>query len=374
MQENRIGQPLRLLDLDKYFGSIRAADKVNLDVGPGEFITLLGPSGSGKTTVLLSIAGFLEPTNGDILLGGRSIVDLPAYKRNIGMVFQRYALFPHMTVEQNVAFPLRMRGWTTEQKREAVNETLQKVQLEHLSSRMPGQLSGGQQQRVALARAIVFSPPLLLMDEPLGALDKKLRETLQFEIKALQKNLGITVLFVTHDQGEALAMSDRIAVMNGGRIEQIGTPEDLYSYPRTQFVADFIGDSNFLKGVVESVEEGTSYACVNIEGSPIRARVDHSQIKNLRVGDTAKLMIRPENIQVDEPTGPKAIVRGSISAASFAGSHKNAIVSCAGDNILLRLSLLSNAIAQSVEVGDQIGLYWEPEHAAIFPMERGDQQ
>jgi len=231
-----------------YDGGVRAVDAVAMDIRQGEFFSLLGPSGCGKTTTLRMIAGFEIPSAGAIRVDGADITHVPAHKRDMGMVFQNYALFPHRTVAENVAFGLRMRGLDKASIATKVKAALAMVELSGLEDRRPAQLSGGQQQRVALARAIVIAPRVLLCDEPLGALDKKLRQQMQFELKQLQKKLGLTLVFVTHDQEEALAMSDRIAVMNGGRVEQVGTPAEIYNQPTTRFVADFIGDTNIFRG------------------------------------------------------------------------------------------------------------------------------
>src|SRR6266567_8624280 len=239
-------------DLSKSYGPATAVSGVSINVRAGEFLSLLGPSGSGKTTLLMMIAGFEAPTAGAIHIDDRDITELAPNKRNIGMVFQRYALFPHMSVADNIAFPLRMRRTPKAEIRRRVEAALALVQLEEYGGRLPSQLSGGQQQRIAVARALVFEPPVLLMDEPLGALDKNLREQMQIEIKRIQQSLGVTVIYVTHDQEEALTMSDRIAVMRNGCLEQIGSPTELYDNPATSFVADFVGKTNFLEGVCHS--------------------------------------------------------------------------------------------------------------------------
>lgn len=244
--ENSSQYTVVLKDLSKKFDDVVAVDSVSLKVKRGEFITLLGPSGSGKTTILMMIAGFHTPTSGKVLIEGEMSVFKPAYKRNIGMAFQNYALFPHMTVSDNIAFPLQRRKMKKKEVSRNVKKMLDLVELSGLGNRYPKQLSGGQQQRVALARALVYNPPVLLLDEPLGALDKKLRENMQLEIKHLHESLGITMIYVTHDQAEALTMSDRIAVLNLGRIEQLGSPTDLYERPKNKFVADFIGETNLI--------------------------------------------------------------------------------------------------------------------------------
>ena len=245
------GPALVLRNLRKLFGSVVATDDVDLEVPHGEFLTLLGPSGSGKTTTLRMIAGFTAPSGGTIEIDGSDMTRVPAHRRNVGMVFQNYALFPHMTASQNIAFPLQMRGVSRETTRRRINEALRLIKLEDFGSRYPRELSGGQQQRIALARAVVFRPCLLLMDEPLGALDRKLREALQLEIMRVGRELRASILYVTHDQEEALLMSDRIAIFNKGRIEQIGSGEDLYDQPATLFVAEFIGESNIIRGRFE---------------------------------------------------------------------------------------------------------------------------
>jgi putative spermidine/putrescine transport system ATP-binding protein len=284
------GAAVILDHLDKRFGSIVAVNDVCLTIEAGEFITLLGPSGSGKTTTLMMIAGFGYPTDGEIYIDSQPIVRTPPHRRNIGMVFQNYALFPHMTVAENVGFPLRQRGVGRDIIERRIVEVLEVVQLSGYQGRYPRQLSGGQQQRVALARAIIFNPRVLLMDEPLSALDKQLREGLQLEIKRLHQQLGITFIYVTHDQREALVMSDRIAVMNRGRIEQVGSPADLYDRPANRFVASFVGESNFLQGKVIGIEG--DIAVVDLGGTTVRA-VGNGRAK---VGNSVELTVRPEKL------------------------------------------------------------------------------
>ena len=260
-QVRNIEPLVKFIGVEKsYDGRTLAVRDLTLDVAQGEFLTLLGPSGSGKTTTLNMLAGFERPTRGEILLGGKPVDRLPPYERNIGMVFQNYALFPHMTVGENVAFPLSVRRMRRAEIAERVRRALAMVRLEAFADRRPAQLSGGQQQRVALARALVFEPSLVLMDEPLGALDKKLREQMQIEIKLLHERLGLTVVYVTHDQSEALTMSDRIAVFHDGRVVQLGTPDLLYSEPSDAFVAGFIGENNMLAGTVDAIANG----CVRV--------------------------------------------------------------------------------------------------------------
>src|SRR5271157_4624965 len=282
------GASVVLSGIEKRFDNVGAVRGVSLDIRSGEFLTLLGPSGSGKTTTLMLIAGFETPTTGDIAIDGRSVVALPPHKRNIGMVFQNYALFPHLTVAENIGFPLKQRGIDRATRARLVAESLELVRLSGYQARTPRQLSGGQQQRVALARAIVFRPRLLLMDEPLGALDKQLREGLQLEMRRLHAGLGITFIYVTHDQEEALTMSDRIAVMNEGRIAQIGTPEDLYDRPSSRFVASFLGESNFLPGIVHGFQDD-EIVVASCGGTLVRA------IATARptAGDAVTLTMRP---------------------------------------------------------------------------------
>ncbi len=282
----------------KSFGPVTAVDDVSFTIEPGEFITLLGPSGSGKTTTLMMIAGFDHPTAGEIYIDGAPLVGVPPYRRGIGMVFQSYALFPHMTVAENVGFALKQRGTGKSEIANRVAETLEIVRLSGYEGRYPGQLSGGQQQRVALARAIIFHPRVLLMDEPLSALDKQLREELQLEMKRLHHQLGITFIYVTHDQREALIMSDRVAVMNHGRIEQLGSPSDLYDRPANRFVAGFIGESNFLEGEVAGVE-GRETA-VRITSMRLIATAN----RPAQIGAPVTIAVRPEKIGFRDPRAP----------------------------------------------------------------------
>ncbi len=278
-----------------YDGKVAVVADLNLDIFKGEFLTLLGPSGSGKTTTLMMLAGFEQPSGGEIELDGASLVGVPAYKRNIGMVFQNYALFPHMTVGQNLAFPLTMRGVGKAEREDRVKAILEVVRLNETVDRRPGQLSGGQQQRIALARALIFNPRLVLMDEPLGALDRQLREHMQLEIKHLHERLGITVVYVTHDQSEALTMSDRVAVFAHGRIQQIASPVDIYDRPANAFVADFIGDNNKLRGIVRA--QNGRVCEVDCDGVIMQAMSD----SQLRPGDDVFVVFRPENVAQDHP-------------------------------------------------------------------------
>jgi len=285
-----IGASVRLNHVDKSFGATRAIDDLSLAIKPSEFMTLLGPSGSGETTTLMMIAGFEIPTGGEIYIDSRPILGVPPHRRNIGMVFQNYALFPHMTVAENIGFPLKQRGVDKPAIAAGIKAVLDTVQLSGHEARYPRQLSGGQQQRVALARAIVFQPRVLLMDEPLSALDKQLREELQHEVKRLHKQLGITFIYVTHDQREALVMSDRIAVVNHGRLEQVGGPAELYDRPANRFVASFVGESNFLDATAVGIEADKVVA--NLGSRRVRA-VGNGPVA---VGAPLVLAVRPEKL------------------------------------------------------------------------------
>ncbi|WP_411037699.1 ABC transporter ATP-binding protein, partial [Shinella sp. BYT-45] len=281
---------LSIRGIRKSYGAVTAVKTVSMDIAEGEFMTFLGPSGSGKSTTLYILAGFQDPSGGDILLNGRSLLSTPSHKRNIGMVFQRYTLFPHLSVGENVAFPLRIRRRPKAEIAERVKAALKLVRLEGFEDRMPANMSGGQQQRVALARALVYNPPVLLMDEPLSALDKKLREEIQFEIRRIHQETGVTILYVTHDQEEALRLSDRIAVFSQGEIDQIGTGPELYSNPATRFVAGFIGDSNFLDATVVASAAGKARLSLAdgaiVDGVPLHGAPGD--------GAKASLMLRPE--------------------------------------------------------------------------------
>jgi len=287
---------LRVRGLRKAYGSVLALGGVDLEMKEGEFVTLLGSSGSGKSTILLIIAGLIQPDAGEVWIDGKLSTYVPPHMRDIGVVFQNYALFPHMTVYDNIAFPLRMRRQPETQIRDEVGRVLSIVQLAGLGHRLPSQLSGGQQQRIALARCMVYQPPIILMDEPLGALDKKLRQQLQLEIRRLHQSLGITVLYVTHDQEEALAMSDRICLMNSGGIEQIGTPTELYFRPRTVFAADFLGESNLLDAVLLGRSDGRA-ELQGTTGAKIRATLD----QEIAPGQKVKFLVRPENLRILQP-------------------------------------------------------------------------
>ncbi len=312
--------------VSKYFGLTGALDNLHLAIRPGEFLTLLGPSGCGKTTTLRLLAGFEEPTTGEIILAGESVQNLPAYRRPVNTVFQHYALFPHMTVYENVAFGLRMQKVSKKQVAERVDRALAQVRLGNLGNRHPRELSGGQQQRVALARALVMEPKVLLLDEPLGALDLQLRRAMQVELKQLQREIGATFLYVTHDQEEALAMSDRIAVMRDGKIEQLGTPEEVYLRPATRFVAQFLGEANLLEGMAEPTG---------------RLRwADHLlAVDRPLPGGTATVALRPERVRVvwrggtDISRPGENRLKGHVLERLFVGTGTRLVVEVAGQKV-----------------------------------------
>lgn len=365
---------VELLDVVKRFptpegGVVSAVDHVSMQIADGEFFSLLGPSGCGKTTTLRMIAGFEMPTSGEILIDGEYQGYLPANQRPVNTVFQQYALFPHMTIEENVAFGLEMRGVPRMERQKMVEEALHMVRLLGTERRKPNQLSGGQQQRVALARALINKPKVLLLDEPLGALDLKLRKEMQMELKTLQREVGITFIYVTHDQEEALTMSDRIAVMRQGKVLQIGVPEDIYEHPTSRFVADFIGETNFIEGNVEA------------HGSPLRFRIAPGVIvpatwasdATVPVGSRAVLSIRPEKIDVTrtetESTGNgrhDAHAPGKIVDLVYLGTDLLYIVRVAGEtNIVVRMQNIFSS-EHYFRPGDAVFLHWNHVHGRVM--------
>jgi len=345
---------VRFIEVQKsYDGETLVVKNLNLDVARGEFLTLLGPSGSGKTTCLLMLAGFEPATHGEITLDGRAINNMPPHKREIGMVFQNYALFPHMTVEENLAFPLQVRRIPKPQIRDKIRSALGMVRLEGFEHRRPGQLSGGQQQRVAVARALVFDPKLVLMDEPLGALDKQLREQMQYEIKHIHEDLGVTVVYVTHDQAEALTMSNRIAVLNDGLIQQLDTPDNLYENPENTFVAQFVGENNRLLGRVTSVNgAGCS---VEVDGG---GKVEALAVKIEGVGGRTLLSLRPERVQINPTEGQVPnIFDGRVEELIYLGDHIRARVNvCGHDDFIVKVPNTSGHSA--LRKSDQVTVGW----------------
>ena len=323
-----------------YDGETLVVRDLDLDIRRGEFLTMLGPSGSGKTTSLMMLAGFESPTEGQILVDGRELGSTPPHKRNIGMVFQDYALFPHMTVMENVAFPLSVRGLGKAEQGERALKALSMVKLEGLGGRKPAQLSGGQQQRVALARALVFAPKIVLMDEPLGALDKQLREHMQLEIKHIHQRLGVTVVYVTHDQSEALTMSDRIAVFNDGVVQQLDTPAELYDCPKNSFVAGFIGENNKLHGIVETLD-GAGLCRVKLgSGEVMLARA----LNVAGVGARTTVSFRPERIRIEAPDENRVNrLHGRVLETIYHGDHVRLRVAVAGNEDFMVKAPVSGA-------------------------------
>jgi len=350
------GGNLTIAGLTKRYPNHVAVLPLDLDVRAGEFLTLLGPSGSGKTTTLMMVAGFTAPSAGDISLNGRSIAGLAPERRNIGVVFQNYALFPHMSVADNVGFPLKMRGQPRAAIEEKVRAALRLVRLDGLEARMPRQLSGGQQQRVAFARALVFDPDLLLMDEPLGALDKKLREQMQFELKRLHSELGVTVLYVTHDQEEALTMSDRVALMNGGIIEQLGPARELYEQPNNRFVAEFIGESNLIDGKLAA--EGWFVAD---KGALFPVASDAS----VPTGTTGALLVRPEKFSLAPHSSSDRGVSGRVREHVYVGDFVRCRIEVEG-GLVLTVKVQNNRGAVTPREGEQVELYVGPGDARIL--------
>jgi spermidine/putrescine ABC transporter ATP-binding subunit len=359
------GAQVRLRNLGKAYGTVMALEDMSLDIPGGAFVSLLGPSGSGKTTTLNLIAGFLTPDRGDIFIDERSVAEVPPHKRNIGMVFQSYSLFPHMTVAENVGFPLRMRSkLTRDEARKRIAEMLALVQLSHLQARYPRQLSGGQQQRVAMARALVSRPRLLLMDEPLGALDKKLREQMQAEIRRIHRSVGTTVVYVTHDQSEALTMSDLVVVMHRARIAQVGSPHELYEAPTSAFVADFIGDSNLIP--VTIVETGGETWTVKAGNSAIIDAAPGNFAA--AAGDRAFLLVRPEDLTLwaasGRDAGPGGQLVGTLKERSFYGDIFRLGIAVGADTLKAKVPRDQGG---SFEVGGQVVLSWKNGAAKLLP-------
>jgi spermidine/putrescine transport system ATP-binding protein len=363
----QLGRPsIELRDVVKTFGDVRAVDGISLDVRQGEFLTLLGPSGCGKTTTLRMIGGFELPSSGEIFIAGEAMGDRPPYRRPVNTVFQNYALFPHMTVAQNVSYGLEMAGVAKTERQKRVHDALAMVRLPHVEGRKPSELSGGQQQRVALARALVNRPAVLLLDEPLGALDLKLRKAMQLELKQLNREVGVTFIYVTHDQEEALTMSDRIAVMNEGRILQLGIPGEIYERPRTRFVADFIGQTNFLEVDVTGWD-GTAVE-VELPGSgPLRARMP----EGIQPQDRMTLAVRPEKISLlgdlpgGEVPGSNALT-GRLDEVVYVGTHTHYLVRLPGGQ-MVTVHRQNRAVGENEHtIGEALSVVFEPQATALL--------
>jgi spermidine/putrescine transport system ATP-binding protein len=356
------GFAVELKEVSKHFGPVVAVDRVSLSIADGEFFSLLGPSGCGKTTTLRLIAGFELPTSGDVYIGGQLQGESPPYRRPVNTVFQSYALFPHMTIFRNVAFGLEMTKVPKEEIRTRVLDALEMVQLPGMENRKPEQLSGGQQQRVALARALVNRPKVLLLDEPLGALDLKLRKAMQLELKALQHRVGITFVYVTHDQEEALTMSDRIAVMNAGEVLQIGAPEEIYERPANRFVADFIGETNFMEGILEGWDSGE--AAVLVDGEllvrvPSETRVDR--------GRQVVVAVRPERVSIQPDSPDPRAVRGMIEEVVYTGTDTRYLVRLTeGTVVTVRQQNTGAGAGASFPAGQSVYLHWQPESSQLL--------
>jgi len=350
---------ISLQGVTKKFGPLTVIEDLDLDIKKGEFVSLLGPSGSGKTTLLMLLAGFERPSGGTLLVGGKRIDNLPPYRRNMGVVFQNYALFPHMNVHDNVAFPLKMRRLPRAEIETRVQRALAMVQLADLAHRRPSALSGGQQQRIALARALVFEPEVVLMDEPLGALDKNLREQMQLDIRALHRQLGLTIVFVTHDQGEALTMSDRIAVFNHGKIEQIGSPQAIYDQPQTRFVAEFIGETNFIEGKI-TANQGNQVCFTSTGGLSLIAQCPPTRMAELSQR-TPAFSIRPERIVLNpliETSTPD--LANSLSAqimdSVYHGDHLRLVARAQNETFIIK----GTRGQEQLKIGDAVKLSFDP--------------
>lgn len=336
-------------------------DSLSLDVYEGEFLTMLGPSGSGKTTCLMMLAGFEEVTSGEIRIRGERVNDIPPHKRGLGLVFQNYALFPHMTVAGNLAFPLQVRGMDKAEIRARVDEALEMVHLSGLGGRFPAQLSGGQQQRVALARALIFHPTLVLMDEPLGALDKQLRERMQYEIKRLHEQLGLTVIYVTHDQGEALTLSSRVAVFNEGRIQQIDAPDSIYEHPANAFTAGFIGENNLLQGALLDLD-GNTCAVAPAGGG----RLQGTPVGVARGAGAVLLAVRPERVLINPDDGCANALDGRVRDLVYLGDYMRAVIALDGGGELVA-KYPNDRGKRDIEHGQPVKAGWHPEDCRVFP-------
>ncbi|MCF6093675.1 ABC transporter ATP-binding protein [Microaerobacter geothermalis] len=345
-------------NVEKHYGDFTALQPTSLHVKNGEFLTILGPSGSGKTTLLKIISGFETPSSGDVLIGSENVTFSPPHKRGIGMVFQNYALFPHMTVYDNICFPLKMRKVSKDKMKEKALEALELVQLTKFKDRYPSQLSGGQRQRVALARAVVFDPPVLLLDEPLGALDKQLRVQMQLEIKKLQEKLKITTVSVTHDQEEALTMSTRICIINNGQIEQLGTPREIYEHPNNRFVAEFIGETNLIDAQIVGWEEEIAIIKTN-KGELLRAVTLNKELKNVTIA------IRPELISIVSPEEPgDNMLRVVVQDIVYLGdSSRCQVITEKGEYLKIKLSPKEIPF---VREGQELMIGWEVNQGVLI--------
>ena len=346
--------------MHKSYGVDSAVDGVSLSIARGELLTLLGPSGSGKTTLLMMIAGFVDPDRGELLLEGRPLAEMPPHKRNIGIVFQQYSLFPHMSVAENVAYPLTVRRVRTEECRRLVGDALALVKLAGYEQRRPSQLSGGQQQRVALARALVFKPPILLMDEPLGALDRKLRAEMQIEIRAIQKQLGITTIYVTHDQEEALVISDRVAVIHRGRVAQVGSPVEMYERPASPFVASFLGESNLLRGSVTAINGAHVTVCTT--GGMELDALDGGRF---RPGDPLVVGLRPERILLEEGVPCRT---GRIEQMIYLGANLRLQLRVAEERVVATVN--RHSVARELSVGAEVPVTWAEDAPVLLNAEK----
>jgi spermidine/putrescine ABC transporter ATP-binding subunit len=362
-QASREDVAVRLDGVTKRFGEVVALHAVSLQVRRGELMTLLGPSGCGKTTLLNLVAGFLAPDSGDIAIDGRRVTDLPTYRREIGMMFQNYALFPHMTVASNVGYGLRARRVAKPEIARRVAAVLALVKLSGLEDRKPRQLSGGQQQRVALARALVVRPKVLLLDEPFSALDRNLRGAMQVELRDIQRQLGVTTVFVTHDQSEALSLSDRIAVISEGRIRQLGTPDDIYRRPLDRFVASFVGDVNVLRARLDRVDGATATVVLG----PERLAVPSGPLEGAAAGDAVDLFVRPEDLGVAS-AGAAAVAHGVVAAQIYQGGHVDLHVDTAdGASRRVLLRIPGQAAMTRWPLGTRIAIALATDEAVAFP-------
>jgi spermidine/putrescine transport system ATP-binding protein len=357
---------IRLVGVSKQYGAHLALSQTDLEIGEGEFFCLLGPSGCGKTTTLNLIGGFVNPSSGEIWIRDERVETLPPHRRRVNTVFQSYALFPHMTVADNVGFGLKMARVPSSESRGRIEEALDLVGLQEFGDRVPGQLSGGQQQRVAVARALVNRPAVLLLDEPLGALDLKLRHRLQIELAQIHRDVGTTFVYVTHDQEEAMSMATRIAVMSEGSIQQIGTPSEIYYRPRSRFVADFIGESNFLDVSTESgtvrLDDGRGVPC---------------SVNGWQGGTRATLMVRPEVVRVFAPQeAPDGAIAGRIVQTSFLGSETRVAVDCDASDVPMTVAQFGR---ERIAAGDlsqdkEVAIWWEPDDAVLLPIESSEEE